>query len=290
MRYNAYMSIKYDLHTHSTASDGTFSPTELVRHVAATDVGAFALTDHDTTSGIDEAAQSAQQFGMRLVPGVEISVSWHSHVIHILGLSIDPACDNLQQGLAAIRRFRSWRAEEMGCRLEKKGIAGAFEGARILSNGRLISRTHFGRFLVQKGYVKDMREAFQKYLKPGKPGYVSGRWAELEDTITWIVQAGGLAVIAHPARYPLTRTKLRQLLGEFVEAGGTGLEVVSGSHSHDDNFKMGRHAIDFGLFASMGSDYHGPENAWADIGQLPALPDGCEPIWRNWERDHSISA
>lgn len=284
------MSITYDLHTHSTASDGTLSPVELVRHVAATDVSAFALTDHDTTSGIEEAAETAKQCGKRLVPGVEISVSWHSHVIHILGLSIDPACDHLQQGLQAIRRFRSWRAEEMGRRLQKNGIAGAFEGARALSNGRLISRTHFGRYLVQKGYVKNMREAFQKYLKPGAPGYVSGRWAELEDAVSWVSHAGGLAVIAHPARYPLTRTKLRALLGEFVELGGAGLEVVSGSHSRDDNFKMGRHALDFGLYASMGSDYHGPENAWADIGHLPALPDGCTPIWRNWERDLSTSA
>ena len=135
-----------------------------------------------------------------------------------------------------------------------------------------------------------MRQAFQQYLKPGKPGYVSGRWAELEEAVAWIVQAGGLAVIAHPARYSLTRTKLRQLLGEFVELGGVGLEVVSGCHSCDDNYKMGRHALDFKLLASMGSDYHGPDNAWVDIGNLPVLPDGCIPIWRNWERNLLFSA
>ena len=272
----------YDLHTHSTASDGTLTPSELIQRAAQAGVKAIALTDHDTTGGLSEASREALRQDMVLIAGVEISVTCESRVIHVLGLGIDPDRETLQQGLRELRRFRDWRAEEIGRRLEKAGIAGAYEGARAYSSGGLVSRTHFARFLVDQGQARDVRKVFKRFLVAGKPGHVPGRWASLEDTVSWILDAGGQAVLAHPARYRLTRTRLRKLLDQFRIAGGEGLEVISGSHSRDDVFKMAALARDFGLLASVGSDYHGPDLSWIKLGRMPLLPIGTTPIWDGW--------
>jgi predicted metal-dependent phosphoesterase TrpH len=277
------MSAPFDLHAHSTASDGTLAPGELVRQAAAAGVGTLALTDHDTLEGVAEAAAVAAEVGITLVPGVEISVTWEGGTVHLVGLQVDPECDELQRGLARLREFRDWRAREIGRRLARDaGVNGAFEGALALSNGRLVSRTHFARYLVAQGRAESVRAVFGRFLKQGKPGHVPGQWAELAEAVGWIRAAGGQAVLAHPARYPLSRSKLRRLLREFVAAGGVGLEVVSGSHSLDDVHHMARHAQDFRLLASAGSDYHGPEQSWLELGRLPALPPGCRPIWADW--------
>ncbi|MCW8880688.1 MAG: PHP domain-containing protein [Sedimenticola sp.] len=276
------MTVLYDLHTHSTASDGTLTPTALVACAAEAGVDVLALTDHDTTEGLAEAASAAQEKGIRFITGVEISVTWGGQVVHIVGLGFDPADSTLQAGLARLREFRNWRAEEIGIRLAKHQITGAYEGAKALSNGRLISRSHFARFLVANGYAPDMRKVFKQFLTQGKPGHVAGEWADLAQAVSWIKEAGGQSVIAHPARYSMTRTKLRRLIGEFQEAGGDALEVVSSSHSKDEVFTMARHAKDFSLMGSAGSDYHGPETPWANLGRLSALPDLVIPIWRNW--------
>lgn len=277
------MSPPFDLHTHSTASDGTLTPTELVERAAAGGVGTLALTDHDTLEGLAEAAAAARSAGIELVPGVEISVTWEGGTVHLVGLNVDTGCESLQAGLARLREFRDWRAREIGRRLARDaGIADAFDGARALSNGRLVSRTHFARYLVAQGRAESVRDVFNKFLKQGKPGHVAGQWAGLAEAVTWIRAAGGQAVLAHPARYPLTRTRLRRLLGEFREAGGAGLEVVSGSHSRDDVFHMAQQARAHGLLASAGSDYHGPEQPWIELGRLPDLPPGCRPIWAEW--------
>lgn len=280
------MPTRFDLHAHSTASDGTLSPTELMRRAHAAGVEVMALTDHDTLEGLGEAAAVAADVGIGFVPGVEVSVTWQGGTVHIVGLRVDPANAVLREGLATLREFRDWRAEEIGRRLQAKGIDGAFEGARALSNGRLISRTHFARFLVANGHARDVRAVFRKFLVNGKPGFVSGEWADLGDAVRWIRDAGGQAVIAHPARYPMSRTKLRRLLTAFREAGGEGLEVVSGSHSRDDYFNMAFLARDFDLLASAGSDYHGPEHPWIELGRLPELPDGCKAIWKDWQISH----
>jgi hypothetical protein len=243
----------------------------------------LAVTDHDVTDGIPEAMTAAGELGMTLIPGVEISVTWGSQTVHIVGLGVD--CNNqaLQDGLTTLREFRAWRAEEIGRRLEKKGIAQAYAGASQLARGNLISRTHFAHFLVAGGHAKDVRTVFRKFLTRGKPGYVPGEWTSLELAVGWIRQAGGQAVIAHPARYKLTPTRLNKFLAEFRDVGGEGIEVVSGSHSRDDAFRFASLAQHFGLLASSGSDYHGPESPWADIGRLPELPDGCRPVWHDWE-------
>lgn len=276
------MSLTHDLHAHSTASDGTLEPAELMRRAHTAGIDVMALTDHDTLEGLAEAAAEAAALGMRFVPGVEVSVTWGGRTVHVVGLGVDAANQALREGLDSLRDYRDWRAEEMGRRLAKVGIEGIFEHARDLSNGRLISRTHFARALVEQGYCESVRAVFHKYLVNGKPGFVEGDWAGLAAAVSWIVEAGGQAVIAHPARYSLTRTKLRRLVAEFREAGGAGFEVVSGSHSRDDCFSMAVHARDFGLLASAGSDYHGPENPWIELGRLPELPPGCTPIWHDW--------
>jgi len=273
------MSKQYDLHSHSLASDGTLTPASLVEAAHTAGVNVLALTDHDTTDGIEEAAGIAGPLGLQLIPGVEISVNWQSVTVHILGLNIDTGCTALQAGLRRLRESRDRRAAEIARRLDKAGIPGSHAGASVLAQGRIITRTHFARYLVEHGYAGSQRDVYKHYLVPGKPGYTRGEWAGLEEALDWIAAAGGLAVIAHPARYRLTASKLRRLIGEFREAGGAGLEVVSGSHTRDNIIAMAGYARTGGLLASRGSDYHGPENPWVRLGQLVDLPAGCLPIW-----------
>ncbi|WJW76647.1 PHP domain-containing protein [Thiohalobacter sp. IOR34] len=276
------MPVEYDLHSHSLASDGTLSPAALVARAAAAGVEVLALTDHDTTAGVAEARAAAMEQGIELVAGVEISVTWRRQTVHIVGLGVDPDDARLQSGLAGLCEFRAWRAEEIGRRLEKAGIADAWAGARRHARGVLISRTHFAHFLVEAGHAKSVRDVFKRYLVANRPGHVSGQWAALEDAVAWIRGAGGQAVVAHPARYRLSGTRLRQLLGEFRECGGVALEVVSGSHSTEEMHRMAGLARSLGLLASRGSDYHGPENPWIELGRVPALPTGCVPVWSDW--------
>lgn len=278
----------YDLHSHSWFSDGSLSPADLVAQAHQAGVGVLALTDHDETAGLTEAMAAADARGLCLVPGVEVSVTWQGATVHVVGLHVDPAAVALQQGLARLRAFRDWRAEEIGRRLARCGIDGALEGARTRARGRIVSRTHFAHYLVSRGCGADVRAVFKHYLRRNKPGHVPGQWATLEEALEWIRDAGGMAVLAHPARYELSATKLRRLLGEFVENGGEGLEVVSGSHTPDDVQAMARQARVFGLLASVGSDYHGPENPWVRLGQLASLPDGCRPVWQG-ERWPAVS-
>lgn len=275
----AHMQIQYDLHSHSTASDGTLTPTELVRKARQQGVDVLALTDHDTTAGLEEARMVAAQVGLTLVNGVEISVTWERRTVHIVGLNVDPQHEPLRQGLARLRAFRDWRAAEIGRRLEKANIPDALAGASRYASGSIISRTHFAHYLVEIGRSKSVREVFKRFLVKDKPGHVPGQWAQLAEAVGWIVDAGGQAVIAHPARYGLTATKLRKLMDEFAHAGGEAMEVVTGSHSPDECLNMAAHVRRQGLFASCGSDYHGPENPWIELGKLPTLPPDCVPIW-----------
>ena len=269
----------HDLHSHSTASDGTLTPTELISRAVAAGVDVLALTDHDTLDGYAEAERAAGSEAMRLIAGVEISVSWKNMTIHVLGLNVDPACQSLLDGLQGLLATRDWRAGEIARKLEKAGIPGALDGANAYRSGRILSRTHFAQFLYEQGRAASFRDVFKHYLVKGKPGYVRGEWAPMEEALGWIIEAGGLPVIAHPARYGLTRTKLARLIGEFREAGGVGLEVVSGSHSRDETLHMAALSREHKLFASAGSDYHGPEKPWVNLGRLRPLPNGCTPIW-----------
>lgn len=275
------MASHVDLHTHTLRSDGTLTPTDLVTRAHAHGVKILALTDHDVTDGLVEAGATATALGMQLVPGVEISVTWEAQTLHIVGLAIDPAHAALQQGLAQLREFRNWRAREIDRRLAKKRITGAFDYASHLARGSILSRTHFARFLVDRGYVRTMGDAFKHYLTRGRPGHVPGQWATLAQAVGWICDSGGIAVIAHPARYKLTSGKRKRLLDEFKACGGRAIEVISGSHSAADNQHYAELAVREALLASVGSDYHGPEKPWVELGRLPALPAGCTPVWES---------
>lgn len=273
------MSLIYDLHCHSTASDGSLTPTELVELACRNNVDVLALTDHDVTHGLHEAWQQARENDLEFIPGIEISVSWRHQTIHIVGLGIDPDNPVLLQGLDSILDFRQSRAEKIAERLEKAGIAGALEGAEKFAGGEILSRTHFAHFLVEQGYARDIKQVFKKYLVRNKPGYVPGQWAELEDALNWIKAAGGIAVLAHPARYSISTGRLKEFIAEFKELGGVAIEVVSGSHSQEEVFRMGELAKYFGISASSGSDYHGPNNAYRELGYLHQMPSQCQPVW-----------
>ncbi len=278
-----------DLHSHSTLSDGTLTPSELLAHASKQEVDVLALTDHDTVAGLDEAAKAAKELGIQLINGVEISTSWNGQTIHMVGLGIDPSYQPLLDGLEKICEYREWRAEEIGRRLAKKRIEGGYEGAKSFAKGGLIARTHYARFLVDAGYAKDIRDVFKKYLVRGKPGYVPGKWAEIEEAISWVRGAGGIPIIAHPARYRITAGRLRKLLSEFKKAGGLGVEVVSGSHNENETQTMANTVKKAGLFASQGSDYHGPENPWVELGRLRPMPDGSKTVWESefWPEGNS---
>ncbi|MDP2787478.1 MAG: 3',5'-nucleoside bisphosphate phosphatase [Pseudomonadota bacterium] len=273
----------YDLHCHSTASDGVLSPRELVHRANEKGVHVLALTDHDELSGQAEAATVAQEAGLRLIHGVEISVTWGNVTLHVVGLNVDPQDPVLLNGLARNRGGRSERARRIGEDLARLGIAGAFEGASALAeNKELISRTHFARFLIERGIAKNMKSVFKKYLVKGKPGYVTHEWASLNDALTWIHAAGGVAVLAHPGRYQIGREKMRLLLSEFKHLGGAGIEVVTGSHTQDQVPLYADLAVEFDLMASIGSDFHAPGEGGRELGRLTALPERCRPIWQAW--------
>jgi len=270
----------FDLHSHSTRSDGVMRPAEVVERAAERGVRALALTDHDEVSGLAEARAAAEVAGLRLIDGVEVSVSWHGHTLHVVGLAVDPANPVLLEGLRRNRGGRNGRAELIAAALEKVGIGGALEGATAyVTNPDLVSRAHFARFLVESGRVRNTQTAFDRYLGEGKPGYVPHLWASLGEAVDWIRASSGLAVLAHPGRYPLDDERRSALLGEFRDRGGTGIEVVTGSHTPDQYGYWGRRAEAFGLLASAGSDFHGPRESYKDLGDLPPLPSGCSPIW-----------
>jgi hypothetical protein len=273
----------YDLHNHSRFSDGLLSPTQLIELAARTGVDAIALTDHDTTDGLEEAARAAKQAGLVLVPGVEISVSWGDTTLHVVGLAVDPESRVLAEGLKSIRDGRTGRAQRIADALARVGFANTFEGAYALAeNKEMLSRTHFARHLVEQGRVKDIQAAFDKYLAKGKPAYVPHRWASLENAVSWIRAAGGIAVLAHPGRYNLKPMMRHEMLGDFKRLGGEAIEVITGSHRPEEYSLWQREALENGFLASRGADYHGPGESPVEPGRLPALHASLTPVWSKW--------
>jgi predicted metal-dependent phosphoesterase TrpH len=269
-----------DLHCHSVVSDGTLTPEALAERASANGVELWALTDHDEISGQARAANAAKACGMRYLTGVEISVTFLHQTVHIVGLGFDANNENLQEGLRATRGGRNQRAKDMAKDLERVGIKNAFEGAlQYAGNPGLLSRTHFARHLVETGVCKETNEVFRKYLTEGKPGYVEHRWASLKDAVGWITGAGGMAVIAHPARYRFTANEEFALFTEFKGHGGQGVEVVTGSHSAAEYITYADAAKDYGLAASRGSDFHSPLESHTELGTLPYLPGAVTPVW-----------
>ncbi len=269
-----------DLHCHSVVSDGTLTPEALAARAAANGVELWALTDHDEVSGQERAAAAAKACGIRYVCGVEISVTFLNQTVHIVGLGVDPENTALRDGLTATRGGRTARAQEMAAELARVGIPGVFEGAlKYVGNPELISRSHFARYLVEAGICPDTNSVFRKYLAQGKPGYVPHRWASLREAVGWINGAGGVAVIAHPARYKFSANEEFALFTEFKGHGGAGVEVVTGSHTSAEYLTYGAAAKDYGLAASRGSDFHSPDESHTDLGSLPYLPGSLTPVW-----------
>ncbi|MGB6009559.1 PHP domain-containing protein [Castellaniella sp.] len=277
------MSLNIDLHSHSRQSDGVLSPADVAARAHANGVDWWALSDHDETSGLSEAAQAARDLGMGFIPGVEISVTFCGKTVHIVGLRIDPADAALAAGLADIRRSRFDRARLMAECLAGCGIAGAFEGAlRHVDNPDLISRVHFARHLLEQGHVKSLQQAFDRYLGENKRAFVPIQWASLEQAVGWIHGAGGKAVIAHPGRYKYTPQQRSALFQTFKDLGGQGIEVVTGSHTPAQYEQYARLAAEYGFQASRGSDFHAPGVGRVDLGRMPDLPGSLVPVWRDW--------
>ena len=269
-----------DLHCHSAVSDGTLQPEALAERAKANGVQLWALTDHDEIGGQQRARAAASALGLPYLTGTEISVTFADTTVHIVGLGFDADDAALTEGLHRTRGGRRERALEMSDGLAKVGVHGAYEGAlKYVGNPELISRTHFARYLVESKVCADTSEVFRKYLVEGKPGFVPHKWATLRNAVNWIVDAGGLAVIAHPARYKFSANAEYALFSEFKTHGGRGVEVVTGSHSAADAVRYTETAIEFDLLASRGSDFHSPNESHTDLGALPPLPDKLTPVW-----------
>ncbi|HCK00488.1 MAG TPA: phosphatase [Serratia grimesii] len=273
----------YDLHSHTTASDGYLTPAQLVQRAVEMRVGVLAITDHDTTDGLAAAAATIAELSLplQLVNGVEISTLWENHEIHIVGLGIETSHPAIVQLLAAQTERRNRRAQEIGVRLAKARIEGAFEGAQKLADGGAVTRGHFARYLVQIGMADNMAQVFKKYLAKGKTGYVPPQWCTIEQAIDVIHQSGGQAVIAHPGRYDLTAKWLKRLLAHFAEHGGDAMEIAQCQQAPHERSQLAKYAQEYQLLASQGSDFHQP-CSWIELGRKLWLPGGVEPVWRDW--------
>lgn len=273
------MTETYDLHCHSNASDGALSPTELVQRAHEHGVTSLALTDHDTVVGLSEAQVAATAAGIELIPGIELSTSWQNKCFHIVGLGIDPAYPPLAEATRNLQIMRTERAEKIAEKLEKKRIPGALAAVKKAAGNGMITRTHFADFLLSQFHVSTQQEAFDRYLGAGKDAYVATIWAEMELAVNWITGSGGVAVLAHPLRYKLTASWMRRLLAAFKEAGGLGIEVVTGRYNSDEIKLVAGYAKRFELAGSVGSDFHSPANQWVELGRLAPLPENVKPVW-----------
>ncbi len=277
------MHLVYDLHTHTTASDGELSPKSLVLKAKTNGIDVLAITDHDTTSGIAAAADEASKQNIKLIPGIELSVSWRNKSFHIIGLGIDPDNKKLKTSLIETEELRQQRAIKIGKKLEIIGVSNAYFEAKKLAGAHSLTRSHFARVLINQNFAKDTREVFKKYLVNNKPGFVKTNWLEMALGIKLIKDSGGEAILAHPMRYNITASWLRRFLTAFKEAGGVGIEVVTGSSNADEIKTTAAYAKRFELSGSAGSDFHGFDNTWVKLGQLAAMPESVTPVWERWE-------
>ena len=274
--------MRIDLHSHTTASDGALKPMELCERAATRGVEFLSITDHDTCSAYQQLS-TQESLPVQLIPGIEFSSYWRNTGIHILGLNVNIDSTILKKAIDHQKTARVLRAEQISTRLERHGIENSLPQVKLIAGGTYIGRPHFAQYLVDIGRVKNIKDAFKKYLGPGKPGDVKENWAPMETIVDWIRGAGGMAVLAHPAKYRLTWTKLRALLDDFSAVGGQGMEVISGQQQPDLTRRLGQLSLQKGLFASCGSDFHRPEEPWSDIGKIADLPTECLPVWRDWD-------
>ena len=272
--------MKVDLHNHSYYSDGFFSPSEVVEYADEAGCDLFALTDHDTTDGLSEAKKMADKLSVDLVSGVEISAFWRNMTIHVIGLDIDIDNDILQAGLSHNQQLRKDRAEKIAFELWRVGVKDALEKTQAISKKDMLTRTHFAQMLIREGYCKDMKSVFRRYLNGKKPGGVRVEWKNIVEVVSWIHDAGGKAVLAHPFRYRMTQTKIKNMLTDFKEVLGDGIEVVTATSTDEEITLSNKWAKEYKLLSSCGSDYHGWPNQRIQIGCLRDLPNPDNAIWR----------
>lgn len=273
--------MKTDFHIHSCHSDGALSVSDLIGLARQRDVGRISITDHDCVSAYGELS-TIYHSDIEIIPGCEFSSVWRSMTIHVLGLNLDLKSANLSAAINNQTKARDLRAHKIAEVLEKKGLPGSLEGALQIANGGVLGRPHFAQFMVDQSFVKDRKQAFKKYLGAGKVGDVKAQWPNIEDVCEWIVLSGGIPVLAHPLKYGLTQTRLKNLLVDFKEAGGLAIEVISGAQDRPRIENLVNLAEQFDFHASLGSDFHQPDQAWADLGLIPDLPAGCQPVWQLW--------
>ncbi|QMI37820.1 RNase RNM [Escherichia fergusonii] len=283
-------AVIYDLHSHTTASDGCLTPEALVHRAVEMRVGTLAITDHDTTAAIAPAREEISRSGLalNLIPGVEISTVWENHEIHIVGLNIDIAHSAMSEFLAQQTERRNQRAQLIAERLEKAQIPGALEGAQRLAQGGAVTRGHFARFLVECGKASSMADVFKKYLARGKTGYVPPQWCTIEQAIDVIHHSGGKAVLAHPGRYNLSAKWLKRLVAHFAEHHGDAMEVAQCQQSPNERTQLATLARQHHLWASQGSDFHQP-CPWIELGRKLWLPAGVEGVWQLWEQPQNTT-
>lgn len=278
-------TIMYDLHCHSSHSDGSLSVPQLLARAQVQGVNVLAITDHDTIAGYCEAIALAADFpDLRLISGIELSCRWGVHNIHVVGLNFDSHNENLLSALQTQAEARTDRAQLIGDRLAKAGFAGCLEGAKKLAGNAQIGRPHFAQFMVDQGYVESLDQAFKRYLGAGKTGDVKATWPMLATVVSWISDSGGIAALAHPLKYSMTATKLRALLSDFAAAGGQAVEVLSGQQNNAESHHMASLADRYGLLASVGSDFHAPGGSWSELGCCGDLPANCTPVWSRWSQ------
>ena len=275
--------MKLDFHCHSRASDGALTAHQLIDRAKNYQVTAMAITDHDTTKGYVDVKEYALTQGIQLYAGAEISCDWQGHTIHIVALDFDVNNSPLQAGLEQIRQLRWQRANTILEKLAKRPNFQNHDLPALLQQQvgeGVVGRGHFAQLLIELGYVKNSQQAFDKYLKKGRVGFAPCLWPDLSVVVKWIIEAGGIAVIAHPGLYKFTSRKLNKMIEEFKGAGGQGIEVINSPRPTSETIGMAERANRYQLLASMGSDFHRPEHTWRGLGWLADLPETCKPVWQ----------
>lgn len=270
-----------DLHCHSTYSDGALTPLALIEKAKANQVRCLSLTDHDSVAGYPELLEAAQTYSIAIIPGIEFSTRWKKYEIHILGYQMQfTSSFNALIGRQIDNRIE--RAQRIAQALEQIGVNNAYAKACELAGHERAARPHFAKILVIEGKARDLQAAFRQYLVRGRCAYIETAWLSVAEAVAGIQAAGGKAVIAHPLKYGLTRSKLHELINEFKEAGGVGLEVVSGAMNVSEINEIASLCHKMGLLASSGSDFHSELFSSVSLGKQKKLPESCRPIWSEW--------
>lgn len=274
--------IKYDLHSHTKYSDGSLSAQALIELAIERGITHLAITDHDTVQAHLQLTENNNSYAtekINIIKGIELSSQWNNMGVHIVGLNIDIHSTAITTAVKHQTQLRIERVKTIAKKLLQRGFPDITQGAMILAGDGQVGRPHIAQHMVDEGLVSSVGQAFNKYLGAGKVGDISSVWPDLECVVEWINAAGGVAVLAHPSRYKMTRTKRRRLMADFADAGGQAIEVCAGNQVPGVAEEMAAVCDEFGFHASVGSDFHNPDYKWVKLGQYPSLPKACRPVW-----------